>query len=95
MSKTITQEFLLQIPKTDLHVHLDGSLRISTLIELAKADGVELRRVERREVLVGQSVGLDDRPQEEVEPGPGGTHYDAFARQVGDGLDAAALGRDE
>jgi adenosine deaminase len=30
------------IPKTDLHVHLDGSLRIPTLIELAQAQGVEL-----------------------------------------------------
>ncbi len=30
------------IPKTDLHVHLDGSLRIPTLIELARGQGVEL-----------------------------------------------------
>jgi len=38
----VTREFLLAIPKTDLHVHLDGSLRLSTLIELAKKDGIEL-----------------------------------------------------
>lgn len=31
-----------QIPKTDLHVHLDGSLRLSTLIELAHKNGVKL-----------------------------------------------------
>jgi adenosine deaminase len=30
------------LPKTDLHVHLDGSLRLKTLLELAKADNVEL-----------------------------------------------------
>ena len=30
------------IPKTDLHVHLDGALRIPTLIELARGQGVEL-----------------------------------------------------
>lgn len=30
------------LPKTDLHVHLDGSLRLSTLIELADAAGVAL-----------------------------------------------------
>ena len=36
MTNTITAEFLKAIPKTDLHVHLDGSLRIETLIELAK-----------------------------------------------------------
>eukprot|EP01029_Cantina_marsupialis_P028383 TRINITY_DN776088_c0_g1_i1.p1 TRINITY_DN776088_c0_g1~~TRINITY_DN776088_c0_g1_i1.p1 ORF type:complete len:417 (-),score=122.79 TRINITY_DN776088_c0_g1_i1:274-1524(-) len=37
-----TREFLTEIPKTDLHLHLDGSLRINTLIELAKEQGVEL-----------------------------------------------------
>lgn len=35
-------EFLREIPKTDLHVHLDGSLRLETLIELARDQGVEL-----------------------------------------------------
>ncbi len=35
-------EFIARIPKTDLHVHLDGSIRIDTLIELAKAGNVEL-----------------------------------------------------
>ncbi|MFU8780132.1 MAG: adenosine deaminase family protein [Kiritimatiellia bacterium] len=37
-----TRDFLLEIPKSDLHLHLDGSLRIPTLIELAKARGVDL-----------------------------------------------------
>ncbi len=31
-----SDEFLRAIPKTDLHVHLDGSLRVATLIDLAK-----------------------------------------------------------
>ena len=35
----ISDEFLCKIPKTDLHVHLDGSLRIGTLIELAQQQG--------------------------------------------------------
>lgn len=35
-------EFLRAIPKTDLHVHLDGSLRLETLIELAGSRGVKL-----------------------------------------------------
>ncbi|MBU0744851.1 MAG: adenosine deaminase family protein [Gammaproteobacteria bacterium] len=30
------QEFISNIPKSDLHVHLDGSIRIETLIELSK-----------------------------------------------------------
>ena len=42
MSVAITREFLELIPKTDLHLHLDGSLRVSTLIELAKAAKVPL-----------------------------------------------------
>ncbi|PIR25757.1 MAG: adenosine deaminase family protein [Deltaproteobacteria bacterium CG_4_10_14_0_2_um_filter_43_8] len=37
-----SRSFLEAIPKTDLHVHLDGSLRLSTLIELAKEHKVEL-----------------------------------------------------
>lgn len=32
----ITPELIRQAPKTDLHLHLDGSLRIPTLIELAQ-----------------------------------------------------------
>ena len=38
----ITPELIAELPKTDLHVHLDGSIRISTLIELAREQGVEL-----------------------------------------------------
>ena len=35
-------ELINRIPKTDLHVHLDGSLRLQTLIEFAKKENVEL-----------------------------------------------------
>jgi len=42
MNKKISLDFIRAIPKTDLHVHLDGSLRLSTLIELARAEKVEL-----------------------------------------------------
>jgi len=38
----LTRELIEKLPKTDLHVHLGGSVRIETLIELAEADGVEL-----------------------------------------------------
>ncbi|RME83122.1 MAG: adenosine deaminase family protein [Planctomycetota bacterium] len=37
-----SKELIEALPKTDLHVHLDGSIRLSTLIELAKDQGVEL-----------------------------------------------------
>jgi adenosine deaminase len=38
----ITTDYLRALPKTDLHVHLDGSIRIPTLIELAQDVGVDL-----------------------------------------------------
>jgi adenosine deaminase len=37
-----TSELLHRLPKTDLHVHLDGSLRPSTMLELADTAGVAL-----------------------------------------------------
>jgi len=37
-----TQALLSALPKTDLHCHLDGSLRLGTLIELAKENKVAL-----------------------------------------------------
>lgn len=37
-----SDEFIAAIPKTDLHLHLDGSMRLSTLIELAKEQKLEL-----------------------------------------------------
>jgi len=35
-------ELIQKLPKTDLHVHLDGSVRIPTLIELARKYKVDL-----------------------------------------------------
>jgi adenosine deaminase len=37
-----SREFVAKLPKTDLHVHLDGSVRLSTILELAEAKGVTL-----------------------------------------------------
>jgi len=42
MKEGITSEFIRRIPKSDLHLHLDGSLRLKTLIELARQDKVRL-----------------------------------------------------
>ncbi len=42
MPAVISEADLLRLPKTDLHVHLDGSVRVDTLLELADEQGVEL-----------------------------------------------------
>ena len=42
MNVGVSDDFLRRIPKTDLHLHFDGSLRLPTLIELAKLHRVKL-----------------------------------------------------
>lgn len=42
MPAELSLELLESLPKTDLHVHLDGSLRLATIIDLAGQQGVEL-----------------------------------------------------
>ena len=41
-SKKVTRELLRSLPKTDLHCHLDGSLRLSTMLDLAARQKVKL-----------------------------------------------------
>ena len=36
------QPIIKKLPKTDLHVHLDGSIRLETLIEISKKENLEL-----------------------------------------------------
>jgi adenosine deaminase len=40
--QVIDRALIAELPKSDLHVHLDGSLRLGTLIELAAEHGVAL-----------------------------------------------------
>jgi adenosine deaminase len=40
MELTLSQ--IERLPKTDLHVHLDGSLRLSTMLELAEEQKISL-----------------------------------------------------
>ncbi len=53
--------FFERLPKTDLHVHLDGSLRLSTLIELAQEQGVELPSMDpvelKQKLHLGENTG--------------------------------------
>ena len=38
----VTEALIRALPKTDLHCHLDGSLRLTTILELAAEQGVKL-----------------------------------------------------
>jgi len=40
--KTIPLELIEKLPKTDLHVHLDGSLRLATILDLSDKQKIEL-----------------------------------------------------
>ncbi len=46
----VTKEFVKKIPKTDLHLHLDGSMRLSTLIELAQENEIPLPAYTEKEL---------------------------------------------
>lgn len=60
-TKTIPLELIQKLPKTDLHVHLDGSLRLSTILDLAERQKVELPAHDedglRRAMNLGQNCG--------------------------------------
>jgi adenosine deaminase len=38
----LTRDLIRRLPKVELHVHLDGSLRPATLVDLARAGGVDI-----------------------------------------------------
>jgi adenosine deaminase len=42
MAAALTLDFIEKLPKTDLHCHLDGSLRVSTILDLAQKQRVRL-----------------------------------------------------
>jgi adenosine deaminase len=61
MPKTIPLEVIEKLPKTDLHVHLDGSLRLKTILDLADKQRVELPARDeeglRKAMNLGQNCG--------------------------------------
>ncbi len=47
---SLSLDTIKKLPKTDLHLHLDGSLRIPTIIELAKQNSVSLPSTNPKEL---------------------------------------------
>jgi adenosine deaminase len=52
-------EFFQKLPKTDLHVHLDGSLRLGTIIALAASHSIELPSTDPTELGRIMNLGLN------------------------------------
>lgn len=50
MKIKMTRELIQKLPKTDLHVHLDGSVRIPTIIDLAKKHKIKLPTLDEAEL---------------------------------------------
>src|SRR5664279_1867776 len=61
MSPPLTLDIVEKLPKTDLHVHLDGSLRLATILDLADKGRIELPAHDedglRRAMNLGQNCG--------------------------------------
>lgn len=54
MAEKIPLDFIKQIPKAELHCHLDGSIRIETIKSLAKQQNIELPSYDSLENIVYQ-----------------------------------------
>jgi len=50
MAAELTLDLIQQLPKTDLHLHLDGSLRLDTIIDLATKQNVTLPTMDKGEL---------------------------------------------
>ena len=46
-----THDLLSRLPKVDLHLHLDGSVKPETLLELALTQGIELPAYDKDELI--------------------------------------------
>ena len=68
----IERELIEAVPKSDIHTHLDGSMRLSTLIELARDRGVALPSYEAEGLkelvfVIGGPYGFPESVYEKAE----------------------------
>ena len=61
----ITREFIEKLPKAELHCHLDGSLRVETIEELANEQHIKLPKNSLEELREYLEVGEDCKSLEE------------------------------
>ena len=57
--KPVRRDFLMELPKPELHCHLDGSLRLETILDLAQKDKVELPATDKDSL--AKAVMVQDR----------------------------------
>ena len=60
-----TSEIINKLPKAELHCHLDGSLRVKTIIELAEIQGVELPSKNEDDLIKILSIGPSEKSLED------------------------------
>jgi adenosine deaminase len=56
-ARPLPLELIEKLPKTDLHVHLDGSLRLSTILELAERHHIELPALDAEKLRSVMNLG--------------------------------------
>lgn len=61
----LTKQFIQSLPKAELHCHLDGSMRVDTIIELAKQQKVKLPKDNIEDLTNYLAVGMDCKSLEE------------------------------
>jgi len=84
----LTREFIEKLPKTDLHVHLDGSVRVDTILDLAKKNKIKLPTMDRAKLLSMISCGDDCKSLDEYLQG---FHITNLVLQNEEGLERAAF----
>lgn len=61
----LTREFVQSLPKAELHCHLDGSMRVKTILELAQEQGVDLPKKTEKSLNDYLAVGMNCQSLEE------------------------------
>ena len=54
---SFTYDFLKSLPKAELHCHLDGSVRVDTILQLAGEQGVALPKNDYNDLKAYLEVG--------------------------------------